>query len=152
MEKPPPGSLIFSGEGVMTGATTTAAAPLPPMEKVEPDFVTATETAMGGGVIFDAALGLKLTLKGFGVGVPAGVVTGATTLGGGVVNAIVGTTLGGAAFEFRSLPPNWRTNAAAASADGGAAFFKGREMDGVAPPSVAETPESAGDADLEALK
>ena len=134
----------------MTGA---AVAPLPPIEKVEPDFVTATAAATGGGVIFDAALGLKLTLKGFGVGVPAGVVTGATTLGGGVVNAIVGTTLGGAAFELRSLPPNWRTNAAAASADGGAAFFKGREMEGVAPPaSEAETPESAGDADLEALK
>ena len=144
---PPPGSFVFSGEGFITGFPVV-------IEKV-PLLLAAPElTAGGGGVAsFGAKLGLKLTLNVFGVGVPAGVVTGATTLGGGVVNAIVGTTFGGAAFESRSFPANWRTNAAAASAEGGAAFFSGREMEGVVlPPSEAETPDRAGEADLEAEK
>ena len=77
------------------------------IEKVTPALGVVVGTAGGGGVAnFDAALGLKFTVKGLGVGVPAGVVTGATTLGGGVVNAIVGTTFGGAAFELRSFPPS----------------------------------------------
>ena len=79
------------------------------MEKVTPALGVVFDAAgaSGGGVAnLDAALGLKFTVKGFGVGVPAGVVTGATTFGGGVVNAIVGTTFGGAAFGSRSFPPS----------------------------------------------
>ena len=99
MANPPPGSLVFSGEG-----STAAAGGA--MEKVVLGVTVVVGGAGGGVASLEATLGLKLTVNGFGVGVPAGVVTGATTLGGGVVNAIVGTTLGGAALESRSLPPS----------------------------------------------
>ena len=93
MTNPPPGSFVFSGVGIVGTVN------IPP--------VLGVAVVVGGGVAnFEATVGLKFTVKGFGVGVPAGVVTGATTLGGGVVNAIVGTTLGGAALGSRSAPPN----------------------------------------------